>query len=48
MSGAFAQSLVDMASAQDDGIYDAEQALARPARTDFRQWCQEVLKPVLA
>lgn len=48
MSGAFAQSLVDMASAQNDGIYDAEQALARPAPTDFRQWCQEVLKPVLA
>lgn len=48
MSDAWAQGLVDMATAQSDGIYDAEQrALAAPAPTDFRQWCQEVLKPVV-
>ncbi|MFC8125737.1 NAD(P)H-binding protein [Streptomyces sp. NPDC057302] len=47
MSEAFAQSLVDMAAAQSDGIYDAEQALASPAPTSFRQWCEEVLKPAV-
>ncbi|WP_338692846.1 NAD(P)H-binding protein [Streptomyces sp. Q6] len=45
-SDAWAQGLIDMATAQNDGIYDAEQqALATPAPTDFHQWCQEVLKP---
>ncbi|MFG2141518.1 NmrA family NAD(P)-binding protein [Streptomyces sp. NPDC048650] len=48
MSDAWAQGLVDMATAQNDGIYDAEQqALTTPAPTDFRQWCQEVLKPAV-
>lgn len=48
LSDAFAQGLVDMAAAQNDGIYDAEQrALEAPGRTGFRQWCQEVLKPAL-
>jgi uncharacterized protein YbjT (DUF2867 family) len=47
-SGAWAQGLVDMAAAQNDGIYDAEQqALTAPAPTTFRQWCQEVLQPAV-
>ncbi|WP_328303104.1 hypothetical protein OG389_34830 [Streptomyces sp. NBC_00435] len=38
----------DMAAAQNDGIYDAEQsALSAPAPTGFRQWCQDVLKPAV-
>ncbi|WP_405008949.1 NAD(P)H-binding protein [Kitasatospora sp. NBC_01539] len=46
LSDAWAQGLVDMAAAQNDGIYDAEQsALESPAPTDFRRWCQDVLKP---
>ncbi|MFJ8884527.1 hypothetical protein ACIRJR_14130 [Streptomyces sp. NPDC102402] len=44
MSETFAQSL-DMAAAQSDGIYEAEQALASPAPTSFRQWREEVRKP---
>ncbi|MFG2130796.1 NAD(P)H-binding protein [Streptomyces sp. NPDC048751] len=48
MSDAWAQGLVDMAAAQNDGIYDAEQqALTSAAPTGFRQWCQEVLKPAV-
>ncbi|MEU9192427.1 NmrA family NAD(P)-binding protein [Streptomyces hundungensis] len=48
MSAAWAQGLVDMAAAQNDGIYDAEQkATASAAPTDFRRWCEEVLKPNL-
>ncbi|MFD7984229.1 NAD(P)H-binding protein [Kitasatospora indigofera] len=48
MSEAWAQGLVDMAVAQSNGIYDAEQqALATPAPTTFRQWCQEVLRPAV-
>lgn len=48
MSDAFTQGLVDMAAAQNDGIYDAEQrALETSGRTAFRQWCEEVLKPAL-
>ncbi|GJF30516.1 NmrA family transcriptional regulator [Kitasatospora sp. NE20-6] len=46
LSEAWAQGLVDMAAAQNDGIYDAEQeAPASPAPTDFRRWCQDVFKP---
>jgi uncharacterized protein YbjT (DUF2867 family) len=49
LSDAWAQGLVDMAIAQSDGIYDAEQrALTAPALTSFRQWCREVLKPAVA
>ncbi|MFC1431708.1 NAD(P)H-binding protein [Streptacidiphilus sp. N1-3] len=48
MTGAWAQGLVDMATAQNDGIYDAEhKSLAAPAPTGFRQWCEEVLKPAV-
>lgn len=47
MTAAWAQGLVDMAAAQDDGIYDAEKAAAQPAPTRFRQWCEEVLAPAV-
>ncbi|MCO5971792.1 NmrA family NAD(P)-binding protein [Actinoallomurus soli] len=48
MSDAWAQGLVDMAIAQSDGIYDAEQrAVTSPAPTGFHQWCEEVLKPAV-
>jgi uncharacterized protein YbjT (DUF2867 family) len=38
----------DMFAAQDQGIYDADWAAARPTSTDFRTWCREVLKPAAA
>ncbi|MFF3940563.1 NmrA family NAD(P)-binding protein [Streptomyces phaeofaciens] len=48
MSDAFAQGLVDMAAAQNDGIYDAEQRTLRTAGpTSFRRWCEDVLRPAL-
>lgn len=48
MSDARAQGPADMAAAQNDGIYDAEQnALTSPAPTGFRQWCQDVPKPAV-
>jgi len=46
MHEAWAQGLLDMAAAQDDGIYEPEwRALTTPAPTGFRQWCREVLIP---
>jgi uncharacterized protein YbjT (DUF2867 family) len=49
MSDAWAQGLVDMAIAQNEGIYDAEQrALRSAAPTGFRQWCEDVLKPAVS
>jgi uncharacterized protein YbjT (DUF2867 family) len=48
MSEAWAQGLVDMATAQNDGIYDAEQhALHSAGPTGFRRWCEDVLKPAM-
>lgn len=48
MTDAWAQGLVDMAAAQNEGIYDAEQRTLQSASpTSFRQWCEEVLKPAL-
>ncbi|TKA09500.1 NmrA family NAD(P)-binding protein [Actinacidiphila oryziradicis] len=48
MTDGFTQGLVDMATAQNDGIYDAEQRTLQTAGpTSFRQWCQDVLKPAL-
>ena len=49
--GASDQAVTDMTemfSAQDHGIYDADWATAKPAATDFRTWCREVLKPAAA
>jgi hypothetical protein len=34
-----------MFAAHDDGIYDADWAIAKLTATDFRTWCREVLKP---
>ena len=48
MSDALAQGMVDMMVAKDNGIDNAE---PRPpestAPTNFRQWCEEVLKPAV-
>lgn len=38
---------VEMFTAQDEGIYDADWAKAAIAPTSFRTWCREVLKPAL-
>lgn len=48
LSEATAQDMVDMAEAQNHGIYDAEFRDPRSAaRTSFRQWCQDTLKPAV-
>jgi hypothetical protein len=31
----------------NSGIYDADQAAATPGPTDFRTWCEEVLRPAV-
>lgn len=46
MTEAWAQGMVDMAAAQNEGIYDAEPRTAQAA-TSFRLWCEEVLKPAV-
>lgn len=51
-SQGFAQSLVQMADAQNDGIYDPEVAAARNTGdgigiTSFRRWCETVLAPAV-
>ncbi len=48
VSDAWAQGILDMVAAQDDGIYDREQEAARPAPTSLRQWAEEVLQPAVA
>ncbi|NOU68907.1 NAD(P)H-binding protein [Paenibacillus sp. LMG 31461] len=45
MSEAWAQGLIDMAAAQDQGIYNNESRIAQRTPTSFIQWCEEVLKP---
>jgi uncharacterized protein YbjT (DUF2867 family) len=47
MTEAWAQGLVDMAAAQDQGIYNNESRTAQSTTTSFRQWCEEVLKPAV-
>lgn len=45
---AWAQGMVAMAEAQNDGIYDAElNAPHTPAPTGLRAWCETVLKPAV-
>jgi uncharacterized protein YbjT (DUF2867 family) len=45
-SEAFAQALMDMYTAKDDGIDNAEpRTPENTTPTTFRQWCEEVLKP---
>lgn len=43
----WAQSMVDMASAQDQGIYRDAQRIPEAAPTSFRQWCQDELEPAV-
>ena len=42
-----AHDMVEMISAQCAGIYDADQATATPTPTNFRTWCQEILRPAV-
>jgi uncharacterized protein YbjT (DUF2867 family) len=45
---AWAQGVVDMAAAVDQGIYTAEPRTPRSTTpTTFRHWCEEVLKPAV-
>ena len=45
-TGVFAQGLVDMMTAKDQGMDNAElRTLENTTPTSFRQWCEEVLKP---
>lgn len=46
-SPGFADDMVAMVQAQNDGIYDAEQRTSSCTTTTFRQWCELVLKPAL-
>jgi hypothetical protein len=44
----FAQRLVDMHAAKDNGLDCAEpRTPGNTTPTSFRQWCEEVLKPVV-
>lgn len=47
VSDAWAQGLVDMAAAQDAGIYDAEPATVIAGATSFRTWCEQELVPAV-
>ncbi|WP_327269340.1 NAD(P)H-binding protein [Streptomyces sp. NBC_01218] len=47
MSEGWARGLVDMALAQDAGIYEPEALAAEPSPTGFRQWCEDVLRPAV-
>jgi uncharacterized protein YbjT (DUF2867 family) len=48
VSEAWAQGTIDMAKAQDDGIYGRTPRNPQPAApTSFRQWCADILKPAV-
>lgn len=48
-SPAFAQGVVDMMIAKNEGLDNAEpRTLQATSPTSFRQWCEEVLKPATA
>lgn len=48
VSEAWAQGMIDMARAQDDGIYGRTPRNPQPAApTSFRQWCADILKPAV-
>ena len=48
MSEAMAQGMTDMAAAKNDGLDNAEPRTAENSSpTNFRQWCEEVLKPAV-
>jgi uncharacterized protein YbjT (DUF2867 family) len=46
MSEAMAQGMLDMATAKNDGLDNAEPRTPESSSpTTFRQWCEDVLKP---
>jgi uncharacterized protein YbjT (DUF2867 family) len=48
MSQAWAQGMVDIAAANDRGAYEPGPDAGKPtARTSFREWCEDVLKPAV-
>ena len=48
MTEAWAQGLLDMVEAQDQGIYDTDSRTSHSAAPiSFRQWCEDVLKPAV-
>ena len=48
MSEAMAQGYTDMAWAKNEGIDNAvERTPENSTPTSFRQWCEEVLKPIV-
>lgn len=47
MSEGFAQGLVDMVAARNEGIYDAERRTSQPGSTGFRRWCEDALEPAV-
>ena len=48
MSEAFAQGMVDMMAAKNNGLDNAEpRTPENTTPTSFRQWCEEVLKPAI-
>jgi uncharacterized protein YbjT (DUF2867 family) len=48
ISEAWVQGMVDMAAAQDQGIYDIDSRTSQfTTPTSFRQWCEDVLKPAV-
>ena len=47
-SEVFAQGMVDMMTAKDQGMDNAEPRTAENTTpTSFRQWCEDVLKPAV-
>jgi uncharacterized protein YbjT (DUF2867 family) len=49
MSEAMAQGMVDMMTAKNEGLDNAEPRTSQSiSPTSFRQWCEEVLKPAIA
>jgi len=41
------RDMVEMISAQNEGIYDNDQAAAETGATSFRTWCQTILQPAV-
>ena len=49
MTEAWVQGMIDMAAAQDQGIYDIDpRTLQSTIPTSFRQWCEDLLKPAVS
>lgn len=47
MAEGWAQAMIDMADAQDRGVYDVGPEVKR-SPTGFRRWCEDVLRPAVA